>query len=125
MKAIVFFILFLVLINFTYGVNEIIKIPFIIQHYNDHKANHQDDSVYDFFYKHYIKHQKADSEKDRLADENLPFQSKSTHRILSLVIFFENIRIIKFELITNFSFIPYPKRIFTFVILKFWNPPKN
>ncbi len=123
MKAIVFFILFLVLINFTYGVNEIIKIPFIIQHYNDHKANHQDDSVYDFFYKHYIKHQKADSEKDRLADENLPFQSKSTHRILSFVYIFEYIRYKKIEPITNFTFIPYPIRIFTFVILEFWNPP--
>jgi hypothetical protein len=105
-------------------IDEMSKIPKLLEHFNEHKAIHQNDSVLTFLYKHYIAVQKADSDKDKSSNSQLPF--KSNKKLIShyFPIIFENKSI-------QYCLIPFVKRYVLFSKTKsingfsvIWQPPK-
>ncbi|MBL0341849.1 MAG: hypothetical protein IPP71_13475 [Bacteroidetes bacterium] len=121
------FLAFILSISILGGVihmDEIGKIPMLFKHFSEHKALHQNDTVFDFLYKHYISIQKADSEKDKNSNTQLPF--KSNKKLVShyFPFIFENKSV-------QYNLIPFIKRYVLFHKVKsiagfsaIWQPPK-
>ncbi len=105
-------------------IDELTKLPFLFHHYHEHKSLHPDDSALVFLYKHYILQQKAESEKDKKSDSQLPF--KSDQKFNSHLVSF-NCGIINNEIvcqITELSFIPFAVSEVTVRSVDIWQPPK-
>lgn len=78
MKKFIAFILIIVMFGFSVELPELLKLPFLIHHYNEHKIKHPVDSVFAFLYKHYFLNQKPESQKDQRSDGQMPFKSVQT-----------------------------------------------
>jgi hypothetical protein len=74
-KKFVSIFLALLLLNGSVHLDELVKLRFLLEHFKEHKAAHPEDSLTVFLYKHYILNQKAESQKDKKSDTQLPFKS--------------------------------------------------
>lgn len=118
----------ILLVFFMFGnalpLPELVKLPFLIHHYNEHKALHPSDSVFTFLYKHYILNQKPESQDDKNSDRQMPFKSAQTFHHYFCPFAFEN----KPEKVANNPvrrfYLPVKEMKTTNGFFSFWQPPK-
>jgi hypothetical protein len=124
MKRIITIILITSIIGGVAHLDELVKFPFLIHHYSEHKAQHPDDSVLTFLYKHYILNQKAESEKDRKSDSQMPFKSAQNFHSHFIPFVFEN----KAKQVVSKTavkiFIPFKETKISTGFFDIWQPPK-
>lgn len=124
MKRFSAIILVTVIIGCSTNFGEVIRFPFLISHYNEHKALHPDDSVLAFLFKHYILNQKAESEKDKKSDSKMPFKSFHSFQSCFTPFVFEN-KTLKMDCnSTRTIFIPFIKIKISSSFFDVWQPPK-
>ncbi len=75
MKKFVAIILLSAVICSAVKLDEVVKLPLLVRHYYEHRSTHSNLSFSDFLFKHYVLNQKAESEKDKKRDTQLPFKS--------------------------------------------------
>lgn len=72
----------LFLLVFTVGTTEaaqLIRLPLLIEHYNDHMKEGRSDSFIDFFAEHYIDYHGEDEDKQE--DDSLPFKAVNPQNV--------------------------------------------
>ncbi len=124
MKRIITVILASTIIGSAIHLDELVKFPFLIHHYSEHKAQHPDDSILTFLYKHYILNQQAESEKDKKSDSKMPFKSAQTFHSHFTPFIFEHQTI---RVVNNTSikvFVPFKEIKIPTVFFDIWLPPK-
>ncbi len=104
--------------------DEMVKIPMLFKHFFEHKAIHQKDTALTFLFKHYISVKKADSDRDKNSNSQLPF--KSTKKLVShyFPLFFEN-NSVQYELISFVKLYVIFQTVDTITgFSAIWQPPK-
>ncbi|WP_316838624.1 hypothetical protein [Pedobacter gandavensis] len=71
----------LILLIFSTGLQELIKLPLLFQHYFEHKAINEDITFSTFLFDHYNSVPHTDNDQER--DNQLPFKSVDQHSVLS------------------------------------------
>ncbi|MBC8985033.1 hypothetical protein H9X96_04510 [Pedobacter sp. N36a] len=71
----------IVLLIFSTGLQELIKLPLLFQHYFEHKALNEDISFSVYLFDHYNSIPHTDNDEDR--DNQLPFKSIDKNSILT------------------------------------------
>ena len=107
-------------------VQQIVKLPNLVEHYIKHKMANHNMSLYAFFKMHYLDKQVRD--KDYKEDMNLPFKTHNNFvSFITLNIPPEKAnlnfkkRLIYVDYSPNFS---YSEKFFPSVFQKIWEPPK-
>lgn len=124
MKKIVSILLILSLVGGMLHLDELAKVPFLVNHYFYHRKLNREASFISFLSDHYILHKTADSGKDDLDDTRLPFKTMSlTHfhfppisgSLKDLALFFEKNEVV---------FLPYGVSMILSQPVDIWQPPK-
>ena len=106
---------------------QIIKIPLLIEHYNDHKSKNNSVNFFNFLYIHYIKEVKADydySEDIKLPfKSNQVFQNSTSTSLVPLQFVLSSVYVFKTRIkkISIFSFV-FISSSFHIAI---WQPPRG
>lgn len=125
MKKVIAHLLLWSIISGTFHLDELIRLPFLIGHYSEHKLLHPGDSVSEFLYKHYILNQKAESEKDKKSDSQMPFKSpQSFGSHLSQFAFDEKQSVQPTNQNSATFFSPYTNVYDGCIFFSIWQPPK-
>ncbi len=75
MKKVILLILTAFILGGSMHVDEMARIPFLMQHFSEHQAQYPSDTFLTFLYKHYLAQQQALSAQDQSSDAKLPFKS--------------------------------------------------
>lgn len=124
MKRILALLLALTISGDAVHFNELLKFPFLIQHYCEHRGAHPGDSVADFVYKHYVVNQHPESARDSRSDAKLPFKSSPVnHAGFSLFVYTKSSNV---SPVNNASvtFPPFHEVSICAVFMDIWQPPK-
>ena len=124
MKRVISILLISSIIGSTLHLDELVKFPFLINHYFEHKKNNQDISISAFLYMHYVLNKKAESEKDKKSDSQLPFKSTQNYHSHFVPFTFENDNAEIICQSVNNSFTPFKVTKAQSRPFDIWQPPK-
>lgn len=120
------FFLSIYLLSSSYGI-ELFKLPFLFEHFQEHKAQNNSIGFIDFLKMHYSKSTTKDADYQK--DMKLPFKTVSTSSVVS-VFFSEDTTPIQIESKQDFTnslqaiFKKYNAPLSKSVLFSIWNPPK-
>lgn len=120
------FFLSIYLLSSTYGI-EMFKLPFLFEHFQEHKAQNAKIDFSTFLKIHYSNSTKKDFDYEK--DLKLPFKTISSTSTVTTFFFEENTT---FEIVTRQTLIPTIQPIFKkyaaplskSALFSIWNPPK-
>ena len=120
------FFLSIYLLSSTYGI-ELFKLPFLFEHFQEHKAQNNSIDFVTFLKMHYSKSNIKDADYQK--DMKLPFKTISTGNVMTIFLFQENnsIEIVKKQDYTKSIqpiFKKYTAPLSKSVLFSIWNPPK-
>lgn len=75
MKKLLIILLTAFILGGSMHVDEMARIPFLMQHFSEHQAQYPSDTFLTFLYKHYLANQQPASVQDQSSDSKLPFKS--------------------------------------------------
>ncbi len=122
-------IVFLSIYLFTaFQVNEYLKIPILVAHFNEHKQDNPKLSLWDFICEHYTHGEVFDADYDK--DMKLPFKSHHSGCSCSIVTFLAPIQSFNFEYKDFLKNQKKPIFAYTFSFSSnfhstIWQPPKS
>ena len=112
------------IVSVSLNLGELSKMPILVKHYQEYKADASGDSLLEFLFNHYLILTKATSEADRENDCRLPF--KSPHKLNSQSIFYivstSTINYLSISINKHFALIHKIKSVSGFHCI--WQPPK-
>lgn len=124
MKRIVAIGLIFIVIGAYIPTDELLRLPYLIQHYHENKTLHPGDSPTIFLYKHYVLNQKAESEKDKKSDAQLPFKSdKRFHSHIDPFICENKTEMVLNQLVLKMQF-PFKETRSYSAFRDIWQPPR-
>ena len=124
MKRIISIVLISSIIGGVMHLDELVKIPFMVNHYYEHKKSNAGISFFAFINNHYVLHKKAESEKDKKSDSQLPYKSNQSFHAHVVLVAFANKTIEVVSESKDFCFIPYTVTKAMSRPFDIWQPPK-
>lgn len=104
--------------------DELVKFPFMVNHYFEHKQSNSDISFLAFLNNHYILHKKAESEQDKKSDAQLPYKSNQAFHAHVVLVALANETIEVVSESMDFIFTPYTVTKALTRPFDIWQPPK-
>lgn len=124
MKKVLAILLITSIIGGSLHFDELAKIPYLKQHYCQHKMQNPADGVFDFMYKHYILNQKPESEKDKKEDSQLPFKSFQNYFSHFAPFTLEQRSLLLISATVNELEISFTELTIASFLFNIWQPPK-
>jgi hypothetical protein len=120
------FFLSIYLLSSTYGI-ELFKLPFLFDHFQEHKAKNSSIDFVDFLKMHYAKSNTKDADYQK--DMKLPFKTISSGNVITVFLFQENIPFDierKHDYTNSIQpiFKKYAAPLSKSALFSIWNPPK-
>ena len=124
MKKAISIVLIISFLGGNFHLDELTRLPFLIQHYNEHKNVDSSLTFAAFIWNHYFKEIKPFSDSDRKSDSQLPYKAQQKYHahFTPFAIDVTNVKLISFY--SEKEFIPYPTYRIQIYSIDIWQPPR-